>query len=273
MVLATIIYKLLGNSKKCIETLQWLMGIEGIIGVDTASALRMASPSSSTQTSTVYDRLREDLLSGRLAPGRKLQMRFLTEMYQTGQTPLREALNRLTADGLVECREQRGFYVADISRSELAELTKTRCWLESLALRESMAAATPQWEELLLLAEHRLSRTPRSLNTEHFEDNPEWERLHRVFHRTLIGNCGSQSLIGFCGQLADQLYRYRRLSIRKAFPSRHVTDEHQAIMTAVLSGGADDAVALLTAHYNQTAEVILQDEQIFPELRDEGNLA
>ena len=145
----------------------------------TTSALRLASPASpSTQASTVYDRLREDLLSGKLEPGRKLQMRFLTEMYQTGQTPLREALNRLTADGLVECREQRGFYVADISRNELIELTKTRCWVKSLALRESMAAANPQWEELLLAA-HRLGRTPRSLNSEHFEDNPEWERLHR----------------------------------------------------------------------------------------------
>jgi DNA-binding GntR family transcriptional regulator len=234
--------------------------------------LEPASPSS-TQASTVYDRLREDLLSGVLQPGRKLQMRFLIEMYQTGQTPLREALNRLTADGLVECREQRGFYVAKISLSELAELTKTRCWVESIALRESMAASTPKWEETLLLAQHRLSRAPRSLNIEMFHDNPEWERLHRLFHRTLIGNCGSQSLIAFCGQLADQLYRYRRLSIRKAFPTRHVTDEHQAITTAVLSGAADDAVALLAAHYNQTAEVILQDEQIFPELRGDGKPA
>nr|WP_315837057.1 GntR family transcriptional regulator [Bradyrhizobium prioritasuperba] len=239
------------------------------MGVNTTSVLRLASPRpSSTQASTVYDRLREDLLSGKLEPGRKLQMRFLTEMYLTGQTPLREALNRLTADGLIECREQRGFYVADISRSELAELTKTRCWVESLALRESMAAATPQWEEQLLLAQHRLGRTPRSLNAEHFEDNPEWERLHRIYHRTLIGNCGSQSLIAFCGQLADQLYRYRRLSIRKAFPSRHVADEHQAIMNAVLSGDADAAVTALTAHYTQTAEVILRDERIFPELSD-----
>jgi DNA-binding GntR family transcriptional regulator len=238
------------------------------MSVDAASVVRLATPSSpSTQTSTVYDRLREDLLSGRLEPGRKLQMRFLTELYQTGQTPLREALNRLTADGLVESRDQRGFYVADISRSELAELTKTRCWVESLALRESMAAATPQWEEQLLLAQHRLGRTPRSLNAEQFEDNPEWERLHRVYHRTLIGNCASQPLIAFCGQLADQLYRYRRLSIRKAFPSRHVTDEHQAIMDAVLSGNADHAVDLLTAHYRQTAEVILQDKQIFSELQ------
>jgi DNA-binding GntR family transcriptional regulator len=226
-------------------------------------------PSSSTQTSTVYDRLREDLLSGRLEPGRKLQMRFLTDLYQTGQTPLREALNRLTSDGLVESRDQRGFYVADISRNELAELTKTRCWVESLALRESMAAATRQWEEQLLLAQHRLGRTPRSLNAEHFEDNPEWERLHRIYHRTLIGNCGSQSLIAFCGQLADQLYRYRRLSIRKAFPSRHVTDEHQAIMDAVLGGDADHAAALLTKHYTQTAEVILEDQRTFPNLAEE----
>src|SRR5450631_2660052 len=195
----------------------------------------------------------------------EVAMRLLTEMYQTGQTPLREALNRLTADGLVECREQRGFYVANISRNELVELTKTRCWVESLALRESMAASTPQWEELLLLAEHRLGRAPRSLHTEHFEDNPEWERLHRAFHRTLIGNCGSQTLIAFCGQLADQLYRYRRLSIQKAFPSRHVADEHQAIMSTVLSGRADDAVALLTAHYQQTAAVILRDQRILPE--------
>jgi DNA-binding GntR family transcriptional regulator len=234
--------------------------------VSTTAAVQLTAVPS-TQASNVYDRLREDLLSGRLAPSRKLQMRFLMDMYQTGQTPLREALNRLTADGLVEVREQRGFYVSDISRAELAELTKTRCWVESLALRESMAATTPQWEEQLLLAQHRLSRTPRSLNETEFENNPEWERLHRTYHRTLIGHCGSQSLIAFCGQLADQLYRYRRLSIHKSFPSRHVGDEHLAIVNAVMNGNADEAVKLLTAHYQTTADVILQDEAIFPELR------
>ncbi|MGY3550497.1 DNA-binding GntR family transcriptional regulator [Bradyrhizobium sp. USDA 4472] len=85
----------------------------------------------------------------------------------------------------------------------------------------------------------------------------------------MIGQCGSQSLITFCGRLADQLYRYRRLSIRKAFPSRHVADEHAAITDAVLNGDPDKAVKLLTAHYQRTADVILQDEAIFPELRRE----
>jgi DNA-binding GntR family transcriptional regulator len=239
--------------------------------VSTTAAVQLAG-GPSTQASHVYDRLREDLLSGRLAPSRKLQMRVLIDMYETGQTPLREALNRLTSEGLVELREQRGFYVRDISRAELAELTKTRCWVESLALRESMAASTPQWEEQLLLAQHRLGRTPRSLSATEFEDNPEWERLHRIYHRTLIGNCGSASLIAFCGELADQLYRYRRLSIRKAYPSRPVGDEHLAIANAVMSGDAEAAVKLLTAHYQRTADVILQDEAIFPELRREQGL-
>jgi DNA-binding GntR family transcriptional regulator len=219
--------------------------------------------SSPTQASHVYDRLREDLLAGHLPPSRKLQMRFLMDAYATGQTPLREALNRLTAEGLVECREQRGFYVSGISEEELVELTKTRCWVESVALRESICAATPEWEEALVLAHHRLGRTPRSLNPERFEDNPEWERLHRQFHRALISRCGSRPLLGFCEQLADQLYRYRRLSIRKVFTSRHVGDEHKAILEAVLAGDAATATALLSAHYDQTARAILGDPEIF----------
>jgi DNA-binding GntR family transcriptional regulator len=232
--------------------------------MNRALPVRLVTAQPSTQTANLYDRLREDLLSGQLKPGRKLQMRFLMDAYQAGQTPLREALNRLTAEGLVEAREQRGFYVRGISQSELAELTKTRCWVESLALRKAMAAATPEWEEALIVAHHRLSRAPRSLSAEQFEDNPEWERLHRTFHWTLISQCGSKSLIGFCDQLADQLYRYRRLSIKKAFLTRHVADEHQALLSAVLSGDADRAANLLSAHFAATAEVLLVDESVFP---------
>jgi DNA-binding GntR family transcriptional regulator len=224
-----------------------------------------ATTPNSTQVSTVYERLREDLLSANLAPGRKLPMRFLMEKYATGQTPLREALNRLTADGLVEAKDQRGFSVSSISPMELAELTKTRCWVEGLALREAMANASPEWEEDLILAHHRLARTHRSLSPETFVDNPEWERLHRKFHRALIVRCGSNSLVAFCEQLRDQLYRYRRLSIARAFRWREVGKEHRAILDAVLEGETEQAVALLVEHYTLTADVILSDGTVFPE--------
>jgi DNA-binding GntR family transcriptional regulator len=212
-----------------------------------------------TQATNIYERLKADILSAELAPGRKLQLRFLVERYDAGQTPLREALNRLASEQLVVNREQRGFFVQPIGLDELRELTKTRCWVEAIALRESIANATIAWEEALIVAHHRLDRTPRSLDPEKFEDNPEWERLHRRLHATLIGNCDSQPLIAFCSQLADRLYRYRALSIRKAFRVRKVTSEHKDIVTAVIERRTDDAVALLQQHYQKTADIIQSD--------------
>jgi len=221
--------------------------------------LKKGAESPATLATSIYERLKADILSTRLEPGRKLQLRFLIEHYDAGQTPLREALNRLTTEDLVIGKEQRGFFVKPISLDELHELTKTRCWVETLALRESMANATPDWEEALLVAHHRLERTPRSLNAEQFEDNPEWERLHRAFHALLIGGCGSKPLIGFCEQLADRLYRYRALSIRKAFRVRKVSDEHTAILKAVLDRDTAEAERLLQLHYEKTADIIRAD--------------
>lgn len=215
--------------------------------------------SATTLATSIYERLKSDILAARLEPGQKLSLRFLMDQYGTGQTPLREALNRLVIEELVIGREQRGFSVTPISLEELNELTRTRCWVEGLALRESMQNATPAWEEALLVAHHRLARTPRSLNPEQFEDNPAWEVLHRAFHDRLIENCASRPLIGFCMQLADRLYRYRTISIRKVFRVRKVSAEHDAILQAVLDHDQEQAVALLQAHYMRTATVIEAD--------------
>jgi DNA-binding GntR family transcriptional regulator len=217
-----------------------------------------------TLATNIYDRIRADLLAGSLEPGRKLQIEYVAERYGAGQTPVREALNRLISEGLVERRDQRGFAVANISASDLVEITRTRCWLEEIALRKSIAAHSGDWEEQLVVAHHRLSKVPRSLSNERYEGNPEWERLHRAFHRGLISACGSRWLLGFCEQLADQLYRYRQLSVRRIYPHRHEAGEHKAIVDATIGGDAETAIVLLTAHYKQTANIILCDEALFP---------
>ncbi len=216
-----------------------------------------------TRATNLYDQLRGDLVDGALEPGSKLAIEALAERYQTSATPLREALNRLVSDGLVQRREQRGFVVAAISAQDLQEITKTRCWLEEVALRESIAARTTAWEEALVLAHHRLAKTPRSLSDQHFQDNPDWEPLHRAFHRALVGGCGSRWLLNFCDQLADQHHRYRRLSAPRAFRSRSVGSEHQQLVEAALAGRADEAVALLKSHFERTARIILDDPALF----------
>jgi DNA-binding GntR family transcriptional regulator len=66
-------------------------------------------------------------------------------------------------------------------------------------------------------------------------------------------------LRGFCKQLADRLYRYRALSIRKAFRVRKVSDEHARILKAVLDRDAAEAERLLQLHYEKTADIIRAD--------------
>ncbi|MGG5818199.1 GntR family transcriptional regulator [Falsiroseomonas sp. HW251] len=221
---------------------------------------RTAAP---THASSVQERIRADILSGQLPPGQRLQIKAMMQRYEVGQTPLREALNRLSADGIVAAEDQRGFAVPGVSADELRELTRTRCWLEERALRQSMADATEAWEEQVLLAGHRLLRTPRGLDSEDPAVEALWEARHRAFHDALVSHCGSRWLIGFCAQLTDRHQRYRKLAARRAFPRRDVAAEHQAILDAVLKRDADAAVGLLVAHYNATAAVILEDGTVF----------
>ena len=223
----------------------------------------MNTPSTLTLATNLYDLIRADLLAGRFDPGSKLAIEAVATRYASGQTPVREALNRLTSEGLVERRDQRGFAVAGVSDTDLIEITRTRCWLEEIALRKSIESRTPEWEEQLVLAHHRLARTPRSLSMSKFENNPAWEPLHRAFHEALIGNCGSRWLIGFCEQLADQLYRYRQLSVKRVYPKRHEHDEHQKIVDASIAGDVDTAVALLQSHYQRTADMIRSAPDLF----------
>jgi DNA-binding GntR family transcriptional regulator len=224
--------------------------------VDGSGAAERA-PAAGTLATSVYDRLRADILSGALDPGGKLRVEFVRGRYGVGNSPVREALNRLSADGLVERQEQRGFFVAPVSREDLIELTTTRCWLEEVALRQSIANRTAAWEEGIVLAYHRLSRTQRSIDAEVYRVNPDWEARHRAFHHSLIAACGSRWLLGFCAQLGDWAYRYRQLAVASVFPKRNERDEHERIMAATVDGDADAAARLLAAHYQKTADIIL----------------
>ncbi len=215
-----------------------------------------ASGGAESITSRAYARLRSDIMSGQLQPGRKLKIDELRKLYDVGTSPIREALSLLTSDKFVERIDQRGFRVATVSLSEFDELLKTRCWLEERALRESIANGASGWEEQVVLATYRLSRVPRSNADDHFVANAEWEERHKHFHMTLISASGSLILYKFCDQLYDQNIRYRQLSGSTAFPARDVNAEHGAICDAVLARDADLAVNLLIEHYVNTGNFL-----------------
>ncbi|PBC09703.1 GntR family transcriptional regulator [Mesorhizobium sp. WSM3859] len=212
----------------------------------------------STLASSVYQQLRDDLLRGALEAESKLRVEWVVSRYGAGASPVREALNRLAAEGLLGRHDQRGFFLMPVSAAELEELTRTRCWLEERALRESIAHRTAEWEEQLVLALHRLARAERRLPEDPSTNDPEWEKLHRAFHRALISACRSHWLIGFCDQLSDQASRYRLISQNAPGMGRDDLGEHRIIAERTLDGDADGAVEALLNHYRLTAAMCME---------------
>ncbi|MBO6782969.1 MAG: FCD domain-containing protein [Alphaproteobacteria bacterium] len=221
----------------------------------TAPDNRSGGPTIAT---SVYDRIRRDIISGALAPGHKLGSTTLRERYQAGISPVREALNRLVAENLVCFEDQKGFHVAGIGAEDLDDLIRTRCHIEEIALRESIANGDDAWEDGIVVAFHRLSKVPRSAAEDGFEFNPEWEELHHAFHTAILAGCGSPRIQTYCELLADQAKRYRQLAATISYPHRNERDEHQDIMDAVIARDVERAVALHHAHLKKTNDIIVR---------------
>lgn len=223
------------------------------IALTTVSA---RGDTTATRASAVYEQLRADIAHGVLEPGSKLRVEAMCTRYSVGASPVREALSRLSSEGLVSRTDLRGFSVAALNWDELPILTHNRVQLESLALRESIEHRDQAMENDLVLLIHRLSRTPRSLSEEQFVTNPAWEALHTEFHHALLSRCPSRWMRSFCDSLADEAYRFRQVAVGKTFSSRNEHAEHQAIFEAVIEGRTEEAVRLLTEHYTRTTTVI-----------------
>lgn len=206
----------------------------------------------STQSSTqrAYHELRNAIITGKIPPGERLKVETLKDSLSTGASPVREALSLLTSDQLVERIDQRGFRVAQASREQFQEILDLRCQLENMALRASIAAGDLDWEEALVLAHHRLTRSDR-------EDTDEFEARHKNYHMALLAACGSPILLRFCGQLYDLNVRYRYLAgTAKSYSNRNVEDEHRAILDAAIERDAEKAADLLQTHYRKTGDFL-----------------
>jgi GntR family carbon starvation induced transcriptional regulator len=208
-----------------------------------------------TAAGAVYAKLRDDIVRGTLTPAQRLRVNDIAERYGCGPIPMREALNRLSAEHLVVHSAQRGFAVAPISSEDLMDLIRARSMMVEVAMREAVLHGDVAWEERVLVSYHRLSKIPRYLSLEPRVPNPAYERDHREFHTALISGCGSRWMVKECERLFDHAERYRNLSRRLTVAPRE--DEHRNILTAALGRRVAEAVALSKRHVELTAEIIL----------------
>jgi DNA-binding GntR family transcriptional regulator len=216
------------------------------------------SPANLTQGA--YEQLRADLLSCRIAPDSRLKIQELCTRLSVSLGAIREALSRLTSEGLVVAEPQRGFRAAPISVGDLQDLTKARIDIDGLCLARAIERSDVEWEARLVAAFHRLSRTPERAPGDPVLSSDDWADAHAAFHMALVDGCASPWLVRIHSQLYDQSERYRRLSVSIAPRRRNIADEHQKILDAVLARDADKAVRLLTAHLSATADILLSAE-------------
>ncbi|MEL6233056.1 MAG: GntR family transcriptional regulator [Pseudomonadota bacterium] len=214
----------------------------------------MAAESQTTQT---YEALKSELLDGQFQPGSKLKIDQIRERCNASPGAVREALSRLTSDGLVVSLPQRGFIVAPISADDLVDLTAVRIEIETNCLRSAIEHGDLAWEGRIQAAWHQLKHTP--LIAEDGQTfNRSWTEAHGLFHDALIDACTSKWWLKLREQMFIQAERYRRILVSLAKGRRDVDSEHEGIVRATLARDGDLACKLLEAHLQRTMDHLLE---------------
>ena len=204
---------------------------------------------------SVEAKMREDIMRGHLAPASWLRMEELKLRFDVGFSPIREALSRLVAEGLVELEPNRGFRVTGLSKADLEDIAVARCAIETVALRRAIELGGDDWEAGVVGAMHQYRRKS-AVAFDGEEQLQAWEAAHEALHLALIGACRSPRLIEAQKRLQDQHLRYRRLIvIPEVSPMAHI-EEHERLVALALDRKVDEAVAAIEKHMMITVETL-----------------
>ncbi|PXY18296.1 hypothetical protein BA062_35720 [Prauserella flavalba] len=185
--------------------------------------------------------LRDMILDGTLAPGERLNEVHLSQALGISRGPLREAIQRLASEGLVEAVTHRGVYVRSFSPRELSDLYELRIALETHAVRlAARHAPEERIEELSRLLDH----TESSMGVDTTGAYP----ADQDFHARLAGLAAKPPLVVALTDVGRKIQLARARSAHQPRRARTALDEHRAIVTALTSRDGDHAAALIEAH-------------------------
>jgi DNA-binding GntR family transcriptional regulator len=216
---------------------------------------RSESASDLPQGQSAYDRLLEDIRLGALPPGARLREVELAERLGISRTPVREAIRRLEADGLVEHLPRQGASLRRLGYAEVMELYEMRAVLEGTAARLAARAASDL--ELRELSEINAEMTASRLPF-------ETARLNRQFHAALINAAKNRYLQRAIGAMARTLLILGPSTLHDPARSQSAAQEHDALLQALHARDGAQAEALMRAHIEAAHRIRLR------QLRDAG---
>lgn len=203
-----------------------------------------------------YDRVRTDIVFGRLRPGARLRLDRLAKDYGASVSTVREILSRLSSEGLVIAEGQRGFRVTPVSPEGLQDVAAMRLLLETHALPLSFAAGDLEWESRVVAAHYKLAVLERRMLAGETAEMELWKRYDREFHQILIEACGSQTLLDLYAGVFDQYLRYQMVAV--VFRGEVAAKEHKLLLDCALTRNAERACQLLSLHVNGCVDYTLE---------------
>jgi DNA-binding GntR family transcriptional regulator len=212
----------------------------------------MTAAARETTGERTWQRIRTDILFGRLAPGQRLKLDRLKADYGVSVSALREILSRLVSEKLVLAEGQRGFQVSQVSARDLREIAALRLLLEKHALEQSFASGDMEWEGQVVAAHHKLALMEERMRAGDRDAVETWKLYDWQFHQALIFGCGSRTLMQTHGAVFDKYLRYQLMAL--SFRGDVAANEHRLLLDCALRRDAAKAGEVLEAHVNGGVE-------------------
>ncbi len=226
---------------------------------------RGGRPRAATAASKIYSDLRIELVSLRRAPGEAISEADIALSYGVSRTPVREAILKLSDEGLLEIFPQSGIFVARIPVAALPEAIIIRKALEETTARLAAERATAS--QILVLQ----SILERQREADAAGDRDAFHQADETFHATIADVAGYPGIWRLIQQVKVHVDRYRRLTLPQAGRIARTIHEHEAILGAIEAHDPDGATMAMGIHLERLLRDISAIQSINPEFFDEQN--
>ncbi len=197
------------------------------------------------------EQIRARIVDGTLALGEAISETSLAQALNVSKTPVREALQELKREGLVQIFPKRGTFVFEASPDLVRELSDFRLVLETAALERAMASA---WGRLVDHLEPIVAEMTTAIAD---DDLPSYRRLDAALHRGIIAHCGNAFLQDAHAAIEFRVQALRTRLSTAAENNDRTMGEHQALIAAIAARDAARALEILRHHILQTRESYL----------------
>ena len=209
----------------------------------TAPAMKL--PSEPKGTRDVVEWVRERIRLGKFVPGQRLIEADITRDTGAGRSKVREALQRLETEGLVEIEEFRGASVRRMTWDEVRQIYRARMALEGLAAAEFAAADAPD-------AKAELARIQEELNQqEHTGDHDRFARLNSAWHAAIVNGANNDYVRRFLARLTVPIYQILFATFYSPQRIDAANADHRRITAAIIDGRVNDAEIAMRDHIEQ----------------------